>query len=76
MCHLTEAFTNGTGPLSSNVDLPAWGYRVYVKDTQPRTSRYILYDKFDRNKLPRCSAPRPFSRRHRSPCMGGSSVTL
>ena len=51
MCHLTEAFTNGTGPLSSNVDLPAWGYRVYVKDTQPRTSRYILYDKFDRNKL-------------------------
>jgi glycosidase len=32
----TEAFNGGTGPLSSVVDLPGWGYRVYVKDTPPR----------------------------------------
>jgi glycosidase len=35
----TDAFTNGTGPLSRNVDLPGWGYRVYVKDTPPRPNR-------------------------------------
>lgn len=35
----TEAFTSGTGPLSINTDLPAWGYRVYVKDTPPRPNR-------------------------------------
>lgn len=35
----TEAFTNRTGPLSRDVDLPGWGYRVYVKDTPPRPSR-------------------------------------
>lgn len=29
----TEAFTDRTGPLSKDVDLPGWGYRVYVKDT-------------------------------------------
>jgi glycosidase len=28
-----EAFSSASGTLSSKVDLPAWGYRVYVKDT-------------------------------------------
>jgi hypothetical protein len=35
----TEAFTNETRPLSKDVDLPAWGYRVYVKDTPLRPCR-------------------------------------
>jgi hypothetical protein len=51
----TEAFTHRTEPLSTDVDLPGWGYRVYVKDTPPRPSRKIVNDKFDRNELPRCS---------------------
>lgn len=36
--NFTEAFNGGTGSLSKVVDLPGWGYRVYVKDTPPRPS--------------------------------------
>ena len=31
----TEVFTNETGRLSRDVELPAWGYRLYVRGTPP-----------------------------------------
>jgi len=31
----TDVFEGGTGPLSRDVDLSGWGYRVFVKDTPP-----------------------------------------